>query len=176
VDSSSTDDDSRLQGALPQRTLLADRSPTSHRTSFLGLLVDEMALPVASTVLSPRGSRRLGFSLGIRATGSCSSAQKPAFDSRPLYAGRPSCGGELAAELRFGSCPLCINSVGDDRVASGDPFNLFGRNARTRRARRRCLPPPTRVGWSRKLWRDARLTLRSLRRPATRARRQLQVS
>ena len=42
----------------------------------------------SASVLSPRGFRRLGFSLGIRATGSCSSAQKPAFDSRPLYAGR----------------------------------------------------------------------------------------
>src|SRR5262245_43737134 len=42
----------------------------------------------SASVLSPRGFRRLGFSLGIRATGSCSSAQKPASDSRPLYAGR----------------------------------------------------------------------------------------
>src|ERR1700730_9075602 len=32
--------------------------------------------------------RRLSFSLGIGATGSCSSAQKPASDSRPLFAGR----------------------------------------------------------------------------------------
>ena len=29
-----------------------------------------------------------GFSLDIKATGSCSSAQKPASESRPLYAGR----------------------------------------------------------------------------------------
>src|SRR5207245_10981624 len=42
----------------------------------------------SASVLSPRGFRRLGFSLAIRATGSCSSAQKPASDSRPLYAGR----------------------------------------------------------------------------------------
>src|SRR5450759_2219716 len=42
----------------------------------------------SASVLSPRGFRRLGFSLGIRATGSCSSAQKPASESRPLYAGR----------------------------------------------------------------------------------------
>src|ERR1700674_131839 len=42
----------------------------------------------SASVLSPRGFRRLGFSLGIRATGSCSSAQKPASASRPLYAGR----------------------------------------------------------------------------------------
>src|SRR5215471_10001457 len=42
----------------------------------------------SASVLSPRGFRRLGFSLGIRATGSCSSAQKPASGSRPLYAGR----------------------------------------------------------------------------------------
>src|SRR5258707_3017689 len=42
----------------------------------------------SALVLSPRGFRRLGFSLGIRATGSCSSAQKPASASRPLYAGR----------------------------------------------------------------------------------------
>src|SRR5262245_20445379 len=37
----------------------------------------------SASVLSPRGFRRLGFSLGIRATGSCSSAQKPASESRP---------------------------------------------------------------------------------------------
>src|SRR6266852_3347120 len=42
----------------------------------------------SASVLSPRGFRRLGFSLGIRATGSCSSAQTPASESRPLYAGR----------------------------------------------------------------------------------------
>ena len=42
----------------------------------------------SASVRSPRGFRRLGFSLAIRATGSCSSAQKPASDSRPLYAGR----------------------------------------------------------------------------------------
>src|SRR5262249_43639277 len=42
----------------------------------------------SASVLSPRGFRRLGFSLGIRATGSCSSAQTPASASRPLYAGR----------------------------------------------------------------------------------------
>ena len=42
----------------------------------------------SASVLSPRGFRRLSFSLGIGATGSCSSAQKPASDSRPLYAGR----------------------------------------------------------------------------------------
>src|SRR6516225_10181051 len=42
----------------------------------------------SASVLSPCGFRCLGFSLGIRATGSCSSAQKPASASRPLYAGR----------------------------------------------------------------------------------------
>src|SRR6266699_3877300 len=42
----------------------------------------------SASVLSPRGFRRFSFSLGIRATGSCSSAQKPASDSRPLHAGR----------------------------------------------------------------------------------------
>src|SRR5580704_2502406 len=42
----------------------------------------------SASVRSPRGFRRLGFSLRIRATGSCSSAQQPAFASRPLYAGR----------------------------------------------------------------------------------------
>ena len=41
-----------------------------------------------ASVLSPRGFRRLGFSLAIEATGSCSSAQKPVLVSRPLYAGR----------------------------------------------------------------------------------------
>ena len=36
----------------------------------------------------PHGSYRLGFSLGIRATGSCSSTSPPASASRPLYTGR----------------------------------------------------------------------------------------
>ena len=40
----------------------------------------------SASVRSPRGCRRLGFSLRIRATGSCSSAQQPASASRPLYA------------------------------------------------------------------------------------------
>ena len=44
--------------------------------------------PCSASVRSPRGFRRLGFSLRIRATGSCSSAQQPAFASRSLYAGR----------------------------------------------------------------------------------------
>ncbi len=42
----------------------------------------------SASVRSPRGFGRLGFSLRIRATGSYSSAQQPASDSRPLYAGR----------------------------------------------------------------------------------------
>jgi hypothetical protein len=42
----------------------------------------------SASVRSPRGCSRLGFSLRIRATGSCSSAQQPASASRPLYAGR----------------------------------------------------------------------------------------
>jgi hypothetical protein len=42
----------------------------------------------SASVRSPRGFGRLGFSLNIRATGSCSSAQQPASASRPLYAGR----------------------------------------------------------------------------------------
>src|SRR6267378_268874 len=42
----------------------------------------------SASVRSPRGFRRLGFFLRIRATGSCSSAQQPASASRPLYAGR----------------------------------------------------------------------------------------
>ena len=41
-----------------------------------------------ASVLSPHGWRHLCFSLSIEATGSCSSAQKPASESRPLYAGR----------------------------------------------------------------------------------------
>ena len=44
--------------------------------------------PCSASVRSPRGFRRLGFSLRIRATGSCSSAQQPASASRRLYAGR----------------------------------------------------------------------------------------
>src|SRR5258708_17681613 len=39
----------------------------------------------SASVRSPRGFGRLGFSLVIRATGSCSSAQQPASASRPLY-------------------------------------------------------------------------------------------
>jgi hypothetical protein len=42
----------------------------------------------SASVRSPRGCGRLGFSLNIRATGSCSSAQQPTSASRPLYAGR----------------------------------------------------------------------------------------
>src|ERR1700730_3801679 len=42
----------------------------------------------SASVRSPHGCGRLGFSLSIRATGSCSSAQQPASASRPLYAGR----------------------------------------------------------------------------------------
>ena len=42
----------------------------------------------SASVRSPHGCDRLGFSLNIRATGSCSSAQQPASASRPLYAGR----------------------------------------------------------------------------------------
>ena len=42
----------------------------------------------SASVRWPRGFRRLGFSLNIRATGSCSSAQQPTSASRPLYAGR----------------------------------------------------------------------------------------
>ena len=38
--------------------------------------------------LASRFFGRLCFSLRIGATGSCSFAQKPASDSRPLYAGR----------------------------------------------------------------------------------------
>jgi hypothetical protein len=41
-----------------------------------------------ASVLSPHGFHHLCFSLGIEATGSCSSAKKPASDSRPLHAGR----------------------------------------------------------------------------------------
>src|SRR6516165_4150466 len=42
----------------------------------------------SASVRSPRGFRRLGFSLRIRATGSCSSTRQPASASRPLYADR----------------------------------------------------------------------------------------
>src|SRR5260370_32602363 len=42
----------------------------------------------SASVRSPRGFRRLGFSLHIGATGSCSSTRQPASASRPLYAGR----------------------------------------------------------------------------------------
>src|SRR5215469_7245943 len=42
----------------------------------------------SASVLLPRGFGRLRFSLCIGATGSCSSVQSPASDSRLLYAGR----------------------------------------------------------------------------------------
>src|SRR5580693_8040749 len=42
----------------------------------------------SALVLSPHGLGRLGFSLHIGATGSCSSMQPPASASRLLYAGR----------------------------------------------------------------------------------------
>ena len=42
----------------------------------------------SASVRSPRGFGRLGFSLHIRATGSCSSTRQPASASRPLYADR----------------------------------------------------------------------------------------
>jgi hypothetical protein len=44
----------------------------------------------SASVLSPYGLLRLSFSLGIGATGSCSSAATPASASRPLNAGRRS--------------------------------------------------------------------------------------
>jgi hypothetical protein len=44
--------------------------------------------PCSASVLSPRGFRRLRFSLAISALVSCSFTQKPASGSRPLYAGR----------------------------------------------------------------------------------------
>src|ERR1700730_4220207 len=42
----------------------------------------------SASVHSPRGFRRLGFSLCIRAPGSCTSTPQPASSSRPLYAVR----------------------------------------------------------------------------------------
>ena len=42
----------------------------------------------SASVLWPCGFGRLGFSLNIGATGSCSSVPTPASASRPLYAGR----------------------------------------------------------------------------------------
>src|SRR4051794_18659633 len=42
----------------------------------------------SASVLSPRGGRHLCFSLGIGATGSCSSVREPGSVSRPLYGGR----------------------------------------------------------------------------------------
>jgi hypothetical protein len=53
----------------------------------------------SASVRSPRGFRRLGFSLNIRATGSCSSARQPASPSRPLYAGRRPLSHQAPSEL-----------------------------------------------------------------------------
>ena len=53
----------------------------------------------SASVRSPRGFRRLGFSLRIRATGSCSSTRQPASASRPLYAGRRPLGHQAPCRL-----------------------------------------------------------------------------
>jgi len=52
-----------------------------------------------ASVLSPHGLLRLNFSLGIGATGSCSSATTPVSASRPLNAGRRSPSHQASGEL-----------------------------------------------------------------------------
>src|SRR6267378_7057117 len=53
----------------------------------------------SASVRSPRGFGRLGFSLNIRAPGSCSSTRQPGSASRPLYAGRRPLGHQAPREL-----------------------------------------------------------------------------
>jgi hypothetical protein len=62
------------------------------------------------SVRSPRGFRRLGFSLRIRATGSCSSTPQPASASRPLYAGRH----PLSHQAPRGFIPGGLHALGFD--------------------------------------------------------------
>jgi len=64
----------------------------------------------SASVRSPRGCGRLGFSLRIRATGSCSSAQQPASASRPLYAVRR----PLGHQAHHGLVPDGIYAPGFD--------------------------------------------------------------
>jgi hypothetical protein len=64
----------------------------------------------SASVRSPRGFRRLGFSLRIRATGSCSSTRQPASASRPLYAGRR----PLSHQASRGLVPVEPNAPGFD--------------------------------------------------------------
>jgi len=76
--------------AEPSVRLSPHSAPIRQTCRSYGLSVariEVLLFPVAS-VRSPRGFGRLGFSLNIRATGSCSSAQQPASASRHLYAGR----------------------------------------------------------------------------------------
>ena len=73
----------------------------------------------SASVRSPRGFGRLGFSLNIRATGSCSSAQQPASGSRPLYAGRR----PLSHQAPRGLVPGGLYAPGfDDTYLLNDAF------------------------------------------------------
>src|ERR1039457_3313455 len=75
---------------LPVASLvrLPDPTPSLQPHYELSSLLRVGPPQCSASVRWPRGFRRLGFSLGIRATGSCSSAPQPASASRPLYAGR----------------------------------------------------------------------------------------
>ena len=71
----------------------------------------------SASVRSPRGFRRLGFSLHIGATGSCSSTRQPASASRPLYAGRR----PLSHQASRGLVPGEPNAPGfDDTLVFND--------------------------------------------------------
>jgi hypothetical protein len=66
---------------------------------------------------SPCGFRRLGFSLHIGATDSCSSTRQPASASRPLYAGRR----PLSHQASSGLVPGEPNAPGfDDTLVFND--------------------------------------------------------
>ena len=70
---------------LPVASLvrLPDPTPSLQPHYELSSLLRVGPPQCSASVRWPRGFRRLGFSLGIRATGSCSSAPQPASASRP---------------------------------------------------------------------------------------------
>src|SRR5450755_5180162 len=70
---------------LPVASLvrLPDPTPSLQPHYELSSLLRVGPPQCSASVRWPRGFRRLGFSLSIRATGSCSSAPQPASASRP---------------------------------------------------------------------------------------------
>src|ERR1039458_3625941 len=75
---------------LPVASLvgLPDPTPSLQPHYELSSLLRAGPPQCSTSVRWPRGFRRLGFSLSLRATGSCSSAPQASSASRPLSAGR----------------------------------------------------------------------------------------